>query len=154
MALTNAAGGFSAGGPLTYQSLKEKYADFGHPWAAVQLGGETLGTAQSDFVIGDIHVELTAGYEASAASFRIFDVYDSSTGQFGYEKVKRQVMLGNSVTKDVAEVIETYVYAIGLGEGSQFSYSTAISLMQTLIGFIMVWLTNKLSQKTTEYSLW
>ena len=63
-------------------------------------------------------------------------------------------MLGNSVTKPVAEVIETYVYAIGLGEGSQFSYSTAISLMQTLIGFIMVWLTNKLSQKTTEYSLW
>ena len=63
-------------------------------------------------------------------------------------------MLGNSVTSDVAEVIETYVYAIGLGEGSQFSYSTAISLMQTLIGFIMVWLTNKLSQKTTEYSLW
>lgn len=63
-------------------------------------------------------------------------------------------MLGNSVTKPVAEVIETYVYAIGLGEGSQFSYSTAISLMQTLIGFCMVWLTNKLSQKTTEYSLW
>ena len=46
------------------------------------------------------------------------------------------------------------INAIGLGEGSQFSYSTAISLMQTLIGFCMVWLTNKLSQKTTEYSLW
>lgn len=63
-------------------------------------------------------------------------------------------MLSNSVTKPVAEVIETYVYSIGLGEGSQFSYSTAISLLQTVIGFIMVWLTNKLSQKTTEYSLW
>lgn len=63
-------------------------------------------------------------------------------------------MLGNAVTSDVAEVIETYVYSIGLGTGSQYSYSTAISLLQTLIGFCMVWLTNKLSQKTTEYSLW
>lgn len=63
-------------------------------------------------------------------------------------------MLGNAITSDVAEVIETYVYDIALANGSQYSYSTAISLLQTLIGFIMVWLTNKLSQKTTEYSLW
>ena len=63
-------------------------------------------------------------------------------------------MLGNAITSDVAEVIETYVYSIGLGAGSQYSYSTAISLLQTVIGFCMVWLTNKLAQKTTEYSLW
>ena len=63
-------------------------------------------------------------------------------------------MLGNAITSDVAEVIETYVYDIALANGSQYSYSTAISLLQTTIGFVMVWLTNKLSQKTTEYSLW
>ena len=63
-------------------------------------------------------------------------------------------MLGNAITSDVAEVIETYVYDIALANGSQYSYSTAISLLQTVLGFIMVWLTNKLSQKTTEYSLW
>lgn len=63
-------------------------------------------------------------------------------------------MLGNAITSEVAEVIETYVYDIALANGSQYSYSTAISLLQTVIGFIMVWLTNKLSQKTTEYSLW
>ena len=62
-------------------------------------------------------------------------------------------MLGNSVTSGVAEVIETYVYKMGISMG-MYSYSTAISLLQTVIGFILVWLTNKLSQKTTEYSLW
>lgn len=62
-------------------------------------------------------------------------------------------MLGNSVTAGVAEVIETYVYKMGISMG-MYSYSTAISLLQTVIGFILVWLTNKLSQKTTEYSLW
>ncbi len=62
-------------------------------------------------------------------------------------------MLGNSVTANVAEVIETYVYKMGISMG-MYSYSTAISLLQTVIGFILVWLTNKLSQKTTDYSLW
>ncbi|MBQ8833447.1 MAG: sugar ABC transporter permease [Oscillospiraceae bacterium] len=62
-------------------------------------------------------------------------------------------MLGNAITADVAEVIETYVYSMGVSQG-MYSYSTAISLLQTVIGFILVWLTNKLSQKTTEYSLW
>ncbi len=62
-------------------------------------------------------------------------------------------MLGNSITSGVAEVIETYVYKMGISMG-MYSYSTAISLLQTVIGFILVWLTNKLSQKTTDYSLW
>ncbi len=62
-------------------------------------------------------------------------------------------MLGNSITSGVAEVIETYVYKMGISMG-MYSYSTAISLLQTVIGFILVWLTNKLSQKLTEYSLW
>lgn len=62
-------------------------------------------------------------------------------------------MLGNSVTSNVAEVIETYVYKMGISMG-MYSYSTAINLLQTVIGFILVWLTNNLSQKTTDYSLW
>lgn len=62
-------------------------------------------------------------------------------------------MLGNAITADVAEVIETYVYSMGISQG-MYSYSTAISLLQTVIGFVLVWLTNKLSQKTTDYSLW
>lgn len=62
-------------------------------------------------------------------------------------------MLGNSVTSHVAEVIETYIYKMGISMG-MYSYSTAISLLQTVIGFILVWLTNKLSRKTTDYSLW
>lgn len=62
-------------------------------------------------------------------------------------------MLGNSATANVAEVIETYVYKMGISMG-MYSYSTAISLLQTVIGFVLVWLTNTLSRKLTEYSLW
>ena len=62
-------------------------------------------------------------------------------------------MLGNATTANVAEVIETYIYKMGLSMG-MYSYSTAVSLIQTVLGFALVWLTNKLAQKTTDYSLW
>lgn len=62
-------------------------------------------------------------------------------------------MLGNATTSQVAEVIETYIYKMGLSMG-MYSYSTAVSLIQTVLGFILVFLTNKLAQKTTSYSLW
>lgn len=62
-------------------------------------------------------------------------------------------MLGNATTSNVAEVIETYIYKMGLSMG-MYSYSTAVSLIQTVLGFLLVYLTNKIAQKTTDYSLW
>ncbi|TAH74926.1 MAG: sugar ABC transporter permease [Anaerolineaceae bacterium] len=62
-------------------------------------------------------------------------------------------MLGNATTSNVAEVIETYIYKMGLSMGL-YSYSTAVSLIQTVLGFILVYITNKIAQKTTDYSLW
>lgn len=62
-------------------------------------------------------------------------------------------MLGNATTSNVAEVIETYIYKMGLSMGL-YSYSTAVSLIQTVLGFILVYITNKIAQRTTEYSLW
>lgn len=62
-------------------------------------------------------------------------------------------MLGNATTSEVAEVIETYIYKMGLSMG-MYSYSTAVSLIQTVLGFILVYLTNTLARKTTDYSLW
>ena len=62
-------------------------------------------------------------------------------------------MLGNATTSNVAEVIETYIYKMGLSMG-MYSYATAVSLIQTVLGFLLVYLTNKIAQKTTNYSLW
>lgn len=62
-------------------------------------------------------------------------------------------LLSNALTRDVAEVIETYIYNMGIAMG-QYSFSTAISLLQTVIGFILVFITNTLAKKVTDYSLW
>lgn len=68
----------------------------------------------------------------------------------GYEKV---LLMQNDLVIDVAEVISTYVYRIGL-VNNQFSFSTAIGLMNNLINFIILVAANKLSNKVFGSGLW
>ncbi len=63
--------------------------------------------------------------------------------ELGFEHV---YLLLNSMNRNVAEIIDTYVYTAGLKQG-QFSYSTAIGLFKSFIGLIMVMLANKLAKK-------
>jgi len=62
-------------------------------------------------------------------------------------------LLSNNLTLDVAEIFETYTYRIGL-RGGRFSYSTAVGLFQSVVGFIMVTLANWFSKKVGESSLY
>lgn len=63
--------------------------------------------------------------------------------ELGFEHV---YLLLNSMNRDVAEIIDTYVYTAGLKQG-KFSYSTAIGLFKSLVGLVMVIAANKLSKK-------
>nr|WP_290463057.1 ABC transporter permease subunit [Acutalibacter muris] len=68
----------------------------------------------------------------------------------GYEKV---YLMQNDLVIDTAEVISTYVYKIGL-INNQFSFSTAIGLMNNVINFIVLVAANKLSNKIFGSGLW
>ncbi|MCI7125171.1 MAG: hypothetical protein MR935_03055 [Agathobaculum sp.] len=84
---------------LTYDSLKKTYKEFASPQAAVFFGGSAF-VNKGDFVIDDIHIELTSGFEASVAVFRIYHVYDQTASAFRYGELKAQVCMGN--TLDIA----------------------------------------------------
>lgn len=68
----------------------------------------------------------------------------------GFEKT---FLMQNGLNIDVSEVIDTYVYKVGL-LGGEFSYSTAIGLFKTLVGFILLASVNKVSSKLSEIALW
>lgn len=70
--------------------------------------------------------------------------------EIGFEKV---FLLSNAATYDTSDVISTYVYRVGLLQ-SGFSYGTAIDLFMGIIGFILVYTSNKLSRRFGETSLW
>lgn len=67
----------------------------------------------------------------------------------GYEKV---LLLYNPVTYDVADVISTYVYRIGLA-GAQYSFSTAVSLLNSIVNIVFLTLTNAICNKVNGSGL-
>jgi|GEM_PF-7657 len=68
----------------------------------------------------------------------------------GYEAI---LLLYQPTTYAVADVISTYVYRRGMREGA-YGLSTAVGLLNSVVAFIMVYITNTVSRKTTEVGLW
>ncbi|MGO4369983.1 ABC transporter permease [Paenibacillus sp. MCAF20] len=62
--------------------------------------------------------------------------------ELGFEHV---YLLLNSMNREVAEIIDTYVYTAALKQG-KFSYATAIGFFKSFIGLVLVMLANKLSK--------
>ena len=68
----------------------------------------------------------------------------------GFEQI---FLLYNPSVYSVADVFETYTYRIGL-QGGRFSYSSAVGLFQSLVGFILIIITNMIAKKTKQSSLY
>lgn len=68
----------------------------------------------------------------------------------GFEKV---YLMQNDLNLPASEILSTYVYKIGL-LSSQYSFSSAINLFNTVINFILLILVNQISKKISENSLW
>jgi putative aldouronate transport system permease protein len=59
----------------------------------------------------------------------------------------------NQLNLDASEVIQTYVYKSGL-LGSQYSYSAAIGLFNSVINFILLLTVNNAAKRLNQSSLW
>lgn len=59
----------------------------------------------------------------------------------------------NPLVTETGEVFDTYIYRIGL-LGGQYSYTTAIGLFKSVIGFVLLVGANFLSRKTTGNSIY
>ncbi|WP_299089320.1 sugar ABC transporter permease [uncultured Metabacillus sp.] len=68
----------------------------------------------------------------------------------GFEKI---FLMQNPLNLPVSEVIETYVYKIGI-ISSQFSYAAAIGLFNTLINFALLVMVNYIAKRLSNISLW
>ncbi|RJX39547.1 sugar ABC transporter permease [Paenibacillus pinisoli] len=63
------------------------------------------------------------------------------------------LVMYNSIVYEVADVIGTYVYRIGLGQ-QDYSFSTAVGLFDSVIGFILIITGNYLSRKFLKRGIW
>lgn len=68
----------------------------------------------------------------------------------GYEKT---ILLYNEATYETADVIASYIYRVCILERN-WSYSTAIGLFNSVINLALLIVTNKISKRVSETSLW
>lgn len=76
-----------------------------------------------------------------------------STGSLlsvGFEKI---FLLQNDLNLEASRVISTYTYEIGL-IGGQFSYSTAIGLFNNIVNIIILFISNKITEKASGVGIW
>jgi putative aldouronate transport system permease protein len=68
----------------------------------------------------------------------------------GFEQI---LLMQNALNRTVAEVFDTYVYNVGITQGS-YSYSTAVGLFKSLVGIVLVLGSNRLAKKFGEDGLY
>lgn len=66
---------------------------------------------------------------------------------------QRILLMYNEATYKTADVINTYVYRVGI-TGTSYSYAAAAGLFTSVTSFILLFLTNLLARKIGETSLW
>ena len=74
----------------------------------------------------------------------------SNVIKVGADKI---LLLYNSSIYETADVISTFVYRKGIVE-SNFSFSAAVGVFNSLVNFALVVVVNKISAKVSETSLW
>lgn len=63
------------------------------------------------------------------------------------------LLLYQPITYETADVISTFVYRNGI-EGGDYSFASAVGLFNSIVGMLMVFITNAISKKVSETSLW
>ena len=61
-------------------------------------------------------------------------------------------LLGNAMVADYSEVLDTYIYRLGLAQG-QYSMATAVGLCRMAVGLVLILAANAYARKVSEYSL-
>ena len=60
--------------------------------------------------------------------------------------MEQYLVFSNAVNKDVIEVLDLYVYNIGMGKSNQISLSTVVGVSKSLIGVILLFTANGISR--------
>lgn len=95
------------------------------------------------------HIDI-AGIMPTIVVLLILDV--GQIMNVGFQKV---LLLQNQLNLEASEVIDTYVYKVGIISGiPNYSYATAIGLFKSLIGLILIVSVNKIARKVSDTSLW
>lgn len=76
-----------------------------------------------------------------------------SLGQILNNDFEQVLLFYNSAVYSVGDIIETWVYRVGLGK-MQYSVGSAVSLLKAIIGMVLILVANSFSRKVTGRGMW
>ena len=59
---------------------------------------------------------------------------------------EQSYLLGNSMNSSASDIIQTYVFQVGLSQG-RYAYATAVGMIQSVISLILIMSSNFVSKK-------
>lgn len=77
-----------------FEELAAQYENFRQPLVALKVNQKDIC---KKYIISDICVDLTSGFEASVAEFSVYDAYDTGSASFDFASLKEYVLLGAKV---------------------------------------------------------
>lgn len=82
---------------LDYDALKKEFKGFTNPHVVIRVNGEDFILKNSEIVISQLDVDLSSGFEASVASYRIYGAYDRNTGGFKINDYGKYFRIGSAI---------------------------------------------------------
>lgn len=80
-----------------FTQLRKQYENFSYPFSVVEINNKDISKDKNGLAVSDLNIELTSGFEASIASFTIYNCYNRHHSQFEITKVKKYIMIGSLV---------------------------------------------------------
>ncbi len=77
-----------------YDDLRKQYNNFANPQLQVLINDKDFALNKKNLKISDVTVENTAGYEASVASFWIYNSYLQNESRFDFDAIKKYITIG------------------------------------------------------------
>lgn len=105
-----------------YNDLKKIYHDFEHPVAVLKLGNKNFADNKNSWILNDIEAELTCGFEASMATFSIYNVFSKYTSKFEFDDLKKYVQLGLKAELSLGYLDQTRTVFTGVITRVEFIY--------------------------------
>ncbi len=82
---------------FSYSLLQSEYDNFNYPIADVEVNGTSIVGDKNRIRMANLTVDLTCGFEASQASFSLYNAYDATGTQFVFGRVKKYCTIGSLV---------------------------------------------------------
>jgi putative aldouronate transport system permease protein len=74
-------------------------------------------------------------------------------GSMGGSNFDQSFLLGNSGNNETSDIIQTYVFRIGLSQG-RYDYAAAVGLVQSVVSVVLIFVSNRVSRRLTGSGLY